>query len=89
MGGRWVRGRADGWVGFVVSRGGGGGGTLMFSYIRRLGPCFGVQNFEFQYFWGVSGIFFLEYEDFVDLFGGHHKIDLYLGVISMHFRVFS
>ena len=22
-------------------------------------------------------------------FGGHHKIELYLGVISMHFRVFS
>ena len=29
------------------------------------------------------------YEDFVDIFGGHHKIGLYLGVISMHFRVFS
>ena len=23
------------------------------------------------------------------VFGGHHKIGLYLGVISMHFRVFS
>ena len=34
---------------------------------------------------------FLRYEDFVDIFfeGGHHKIGLYLGVISMHFRVFS
>ena len=31
---------------------GGGGGTLIFSYIRRLGPFFGVQNFEFQYFLG-------------------------------------
>ena len=35
----------------------------------------------------------LGYEDFVDFFfgggGGHHKIGLYLGVISMHFRVFS
>ena len=28
------------------------GGTLIFSYIRRLGPFFGVQNFEFQYFLG-------------------------------------
>ena len=28
------------------------------------------------------------YEDFVDIFGGYHKIELYLGVISMHFRVF-
>ena len=24
----------------------------------------------------------------MDIFGGHHKIGLYLGVISMHFRVF-
>ena len=29
-------------------------GTLICSYIRRLGPSFGVQNFEFQYFWGFS-----------------------------------
>ena len=27
------------------------------------------------------------YEDFVDIFLGNHKIGLYLGVISMHFRV--
>ena len=33
---------------------GGGGVTLIFSYIRRLGSSFWVQNFEFQYFWGVS-----------------------------------
>ena len=32
----------------------GGGGTLTFSYIRRLGPFFGVQNFEFRYFLGFS-----------------------------------
>ena len=32
----------------------GGGGTLIFSYIRRLGPFFGVQNFEFLYFFGFS-----------------------------------
>ena len=31
-----------------------GRGTLIFSYIRRLGLCFGVQNFEFQYFGGFS-----------------------------------
>ena len=31
-------------------------------------------------------IFFVS--DFVDIFLGHHKIGLYLGVISMHFRVF-
>ena len=31
----------------------GGGGTLIFLYIRRLGSFFLVQNFEFHYFWGV------------------------------------
>ena len=29
---------------------------------------------------------FFGYQDFVDIFWGHHKIGLYLGVISMHFR---
>ena len=28
----------------------GGGGTLIFSHIRRLGLFFGFQNSEFQYF---------------------------------------
>ena len=28
----------------------GGGGTLIFSYIRRLGSFFWAQNFEFKYF---------------------------------------
>ena len=32
----------------------GVGGTLIFSYIRRLGSFFGVQNFEFQYSLGFS-----------------------------------
>ena len=27
-------------------------GTLIFPFIHRLGPFLGVQNFEFQYFWG-------------------------------------
>ena len=34
--------------------GGGGGGTLIFSHIPRLGPFFWVQNSEFQYFFGFS-----------------------------------
>ena len=34
--------------------GGGGGGTLIFSCTCRLGLFLGVQNFEFQYFWGFS-----------------------------------
>ena len=38
--------------------GGGGGGTLIFSYIRRLGSFLGGQNFEFQYFWGFRKIIF-------------------------------
>ena len=48
------------------------GGTLIFSYIRRLGSFFGVQNFDFQYFLGFSEkeIFLGGYEDFVDIFGG-------------------
>ena len=46
------------------------GGTLIFSYIRRLGPFFWVQNFEFQYFLGVFKKIniFWGYEDFVDIF---------------------
>ena len=56
-----------------ISRGGGGGGgTLIFLYIRRLGPFFGCQIFEFQYFLGFSkkNEYFFEYESFVDIFGG-------------------
>ena len=55
---------------------------------------FGVQNFEFQIFGGFQkNEYFFGYEDFVNIFGGgggggHHKIGLYLGVISMHFRVY-
>ena len=37
-----------------MSNPGGGGGTLIFSHIRRLGPFFWVQNSEFQYFLGFS-----------------------------------
>ena len=65
-------------------------GALIFSYIRRLVLFFfflgGGQNLNFYIF----GVFQkIECEDFVDVFGGHHKIRRYLGVISMHFRVFS
>ena len=34
-----------------------GWGTLIFSYIHRLGPFFGVQNFELQYFFELSDKF--------------------------------
>ena len=50
---------------------GKGGGTLIFSYIHRLGPFFWVQNFEFRYFWGFQkNKYFLGYENFVDIFLG-------------------
>ena len=66
------------------------GGTLIFSYIRRLGPFLGFKILNFNIFWGFQKKkFFLGYEDFVDIFWGHHKIGLYLGVISMYFRVDS
>ena len=45
-----------------------GGGTLIYSYIRRLGLFFLVQNFEFQYIWGFHKTeYFWGYEDFVDI----------------------
>ena len=49
---------------FKIQDGGvvGGGGTLIVSYIRRLGSFFGVQNFKFQYFLG----FFRK----INIFGG-------------------
>ena len=65
------------------------GGILIFSYIHRLGSFFWVQNFEFQHFWGFSEKYLFGYIDFVDIFWGDHKIGLNLGIISMHFRVFS
>ena len=35
----------------------GGGCTLIFSYLRRLGSFSGVKNFNFKYFFGVLEIF--------------------------------
>ena len=54
----------------LSTREGGGGGTLNFLYICRLGLFIGVQNVEFQYFWGVfrKNEYILRYEDFVDIF---------------------
>ena len=34
--------------------GGGGGGTLIFSYVRRLEPFLGVHNLDFNIFVGFS-----------------------------------
>ena len=71
---------------------GGGGCTLIFSYIRSLSPVifFLFKILNFNIFGGFQkNKYFLGYENFVDIFWGHHKIGLYLGDISMLFRVFS
>ena len=52
----------------------GRGSALIYSYIRRLESFFWVQNIEFQYIWGFQkNEYFLGYEDFVNIFWGHHK----------------
>ena len=50
----------------------------------------GFKILNFNIFGGFKKEkYFLGYEDFVDIFlGCHHKIGLYLGVISMQFRSF-
>ena len=49
----------------------GGGGTLIFSYIRRLGSFFGVKILNFNIFWSFQkNKYFWGYEDFVDIFLG-------------------
>ena len=52
----------------MIIPGGGGGGTLIFSYIRRLGSFFGVQNFEFPFLGFSLNKYFYGYEDFMDIF---------------------
>ena len=59
---------------------------FIFSCIRRLGYFLGFKflNFNIFFFWGGGGgggvqktAYFWEYEDFVEIFCGHHKIGLY------------
>ena len=69
-------------------RGGGGYSDIFFTYV---GSChfWGVQNFEFQYFWGFQKNEYFGgggYEDCVDIFFG---VITKLDYISMHFSVFS
>ena len=48
-----------------------GGGTLIFSYIRRLGPFLGFKILNFDIFGGFQkNKYFLGYENFVDIFWG-------------------
>ena len=49
----------------------GEGGTLIFSYIRRLGSFFGFKTLNFNIFGGFQkNEYFWGYEDFVDIFWG-------------------
>ena len=75
------------WSGVLFAQGGGGCGTLIFSYIRRHGSFFGFNFFLISMFWGFQKkYYFWGYEDFVDIFGGHHKIGLYFN--RGHFYAF-
>ena len=57
---------------FPCDPGGGGGGTLIFSYIQRLGPLGGGGCQEKEYFWG--------YENYVDIFeGSSHNWTSFMG----------
>ena len=55
-----------------------------------LGPFFGVQNSEFQYFFRFSEklIFFGTMKILWIFFGGHHKIGLVLGLFLCNLRSF-
>ena len=59
--------------------------------MRRLGEFLWVKFLSNIIFWGGGGskiLIFWGYEDFVDIFGGHDKIGLVLGVSNMYLRVF-
>ena len=63
---------------------------MFFLYKRRLRSLFWVQNFEFLILEVFSKInIFWDMKILLIFSKGHHKIGLYLGDISMHFRVFS
>ena len=67
------------------------GGTHIFLYIGRLGSFYGFKILNFNIVLGFQKkLYFWGFKECVDIFfWGHHKIGLYLGVISVHFRVFS
>ena len=67
----------------------GGGGTRIFSHIRRLGPFFGFKILNFDIFLVLKKLnIFWGYEDLVDIFLGSSQNWASLRVVSMHFRVF-
>ena len=73
-----------------VGGGGGGGYSDIFIHMEAQAIFGGFKILNFNIFWGFrKNEYFWGYEDFVDIFWGHPKSGLYLGVTSMHFRVFS
>ena len=56
----------------------GGGDTLIFSHIHRLGPIVGFKILNFNIFWGFQkNEYFLGGMKILLIFlGGHHKIGL-------------
>ena len=62
-------------------------GSLIFTYIRRLRPFLGAQNFEYQYFVGgfQKNEYVLGYKDFVDIFWGSSQN---WTIFRMHFYAF-
>ena len=65
----------------------GGGGTLIFSHIRRLGLFFwGFKILNFNFLGDFQkNEYFLGYENFVDIFWGSSRNWASLRVISMQF----
>ena len=65
-----------------------GGGTLIFSYIRRLGLFFGFKILNLNFFGGFQkNDYFLGYEDFVDIcFWSSHNWTIH--VFRGHFYAF-
>ena len=57
----------------------GAEGTMISSCIRRLGSNFGFKIFVSIFLGVFRKWIFWGYEDYVDIFGGHHRFGLYLG----------
>ena len=69
----------------------GGGHFDIFIHVYvGSGHFFGFKILNFNIFWGFQENEYFWGTKILWIFlGGHHKIGLYLGVISIHFRVFS
>ena len=63
------------------------GVVSIFSYVRRLGPFLGFKILNFYIFGFYQKNEKNGYEETVDISGGHYKIRLFWGFISIHFKV--